>query len=182
MKKLIFLVILINFMNQSCKHAVDNKVDILVQEKDTVKNILNPDLIDFLYHYAKEINWGFTDEWVYCNLFFFKRAEETYFTIWTFVIYPDVNNFKGEIANNCSLCLHEVKGHKVVFIFDPNDDFEGVFSVTQDCIQKGILESERENMSDIYDGDLYKRTYKISKEESGIDFIIQDSLEMPYKQ
>jgi hypothetical protein len=181
------LIALVMMLCVTCDNSSERELNSETSSENETKyngdeSMFDKSLLSFLISYGLEVDSNFFDkENLYYNLFFFKRERETYFTIWTFTVYPPPIVFREDIENNCSHCMYRVKERKVLLIFNQMDSLEHLFLTNDDCFSNAKTESQRESTDDIYDGSMYSSTYKISQINSELEFVRQDSVEMPFK-
>lgn len=137
-------------------------------------NKFNTVLQEEVANYIKEVDNKFIDkEWLYYNLYFFKKDSVKYFTIWTSTTYPSYISPCVD-TGNCAFYLFNFNNRKLVIIDDKaNTNF--LFTSSEDNVLLAKKEDLKNYAGDIYDGSLYFRTYQIEKNSYGVSLIKLDT-------
>lgn len=131
---------------------------------------INMQLFDKISSYVSEVDGNFYDkEWLYYSLYFFRDESAQYFTIWTFASFPGSSFFKDD-PSSYSYSLHRIMERKIVFVFDQQSDYTGLFTMSQQSYELAKMEMEKKHDVPIYDGKWFFRTYKILKDGEKYQF------------
>ncbi|MGD9493028.1 MAG: hypothetical protein AB7V36_06705 [Bacteroidales bacterium] len=120
-------------------------------------------------------------DWMYYSLLFFKENDKEYFTIWFFVVFPDI-----VISDQLDTAMYYydmdiIQDRKVVFV-TKKDMSSSIFKSTEDS--RSFADHERNNRvsPSIYDGDWYFQTYEIIQNETnGYKLTKMDSANIFFK-
>lgn len=105
-------------------------------------------------------------DWMYYSLLFFKEYNKEYFTIWFFVVFPDI-----VISDQLDTAMYNydmdiIQDRKVVFV-SKKDENISIFKPTKES--RDFAKHDRNNRVSpiIYDGDWYFQTYQIIHNDNG---------------
>lgn len=107
-----------------------------------------------------------TKDWMYYSLLFFKENNKEYFTIWFFVVFPDI-----VISDQLDTAMYNydmdiIQDRKVVIV-SKKDENNNIFKPTVDS--RDFAKHDRNNRvsPSIYDGDWYFQTYEVIHNGNG---------------
>ena len=125
-------------------------------------------------NYIRKFDNSFLNkEWIYYSIFFETDSTETYFTIWSFTIFPTyVNNCIQESSYH--YFLFNVLNRKVVII-DRKDHNNPLFQKDSISVAEANNEIKKAYSGDIYDGSWNIVTYKVTNNISGTHIVKADT-------
>lgn len=164
MKNIIVNILSFILVSLAC-HQSDNrlqgKAGVMIDTSlhKVMKEDLHPELYDCIAEYIREFDRRINDVPLFIyTLYFIENYSSTYFTIWSFTIFPSYLKNLDTLRYN--YFLFEVKNRKVVII-DSKESHNLYYIPSLQRLEAAKIEREKPYHGPIYDGTCNVRSYKI---------------------
>ncbi|PKP01469.1 MAG: hypothetical protein CVU11_15195 [Bacteroidetes bacterium HGW-Bacteroidetes-6] len=184
---LVVLILSFSFLRCTNDKKKNDQKNITELDSQTVKNsckriLMNDVLFKCIDGYINDHPiMSPTQDWMYYSLLFFKENDKEFFTIWFFVVFPDI-----VISDQLDTAMYYydmdiIQDRKVVFV-TKKDKGNSIFKSTEDSRRFADYERNNRVSPSIYDGDWYFQTYEIIQNETnGYKLIKMDSANIFFK-
>ena len=173
-KNSIFLALWI-FILCDCNRKTNNASD--VSQKINIDSCITNELVSTIKKYINNVDGHFIEkDNLYYSVYFLNDSIGDFFTIWTFVIFPDYIEYKNP-DKKFNYLFFEIENRKVILISDEGMPKNILFSNCPSNIKVGKIERNKEsNYAGYYDGSRFPQSYQYSIDNGKIMIMELDTL------